>query len=66
MRNQLQHALCAVALVAGLTATAAAAAAAPGDPVSNTEQVQDFALTGAESWSDLQGRAILVEFFAYW
>ena len=61
MMKMLKHALLAVPLVIGLASPSRA-----GDTVKNTAQVADFAQTGAQSWSDLQGRAILVEFFAYW
>lgn len=64
----LKQLFLAAGLAAGLAAPAVAAVAAPstGDTVRHTAQVVDFAQTGAESWSDLQGRAVLVEFFAYW
>jgi hypothetical protein len=29
-------------------------------------ELEDFGLTAARSFEDYQGRAVLIEFFAYW
>jgi len=65
----IQRALLTAGLAASLASLAPAAPTAGGgvgDVPENTEQIEDFAQTGAESFADFQGRAILVEFFAYW
>lgn len=63
--KRLHRALLTSALGLAL-AVAPSAAPGVGDAIKNTKQIEDFAQIGAESWSDLQGRAVLVEFFAYW
>lgn len=37
-----------------------------GSPAPEEIDLEDFAQTGAESWEDLEGRAVLIEFFAHW
>ena len=44
---------------------ASAPSAQIGRPLPEVE-VEDFALTEARSMTDLTGRAVLIEFFAYW
>ena len=63
--KQLLSAAVAAALGIGLAATPAFALGV-GDQVKHVEQVEEFTQIGAETWADLQGRAVLVEFFAYW
>lgn len=47
----------------------ALAVSAPAQEVGTTVsgvELEAFAQTGAESFDDLMGRAVLIEFFAYW
>ena len=60
MKNQF---LLSAALVAGLATMPLAQDV--GSPIPAIE-LEDFTQTGAETWDDLQGRAVLIEFFAYW
>lgn len=48
------------ALVVGANAQLAVGAPFP------SAVLEGFAQTGAKSWSDLAGRAVVIEFFAYW
>lgn len=50
-------------LLAGLASTAAAQDI--GSPLPEVE-LDGFSQTAAESFDDLYGRAVLIEFFAYW
>ena len=50
-------------------AIAALALAAHGAPAGGSlppVEVEEFAQTKAKSFDDLSGRAVLIEFFAYW
>jgi hypothetical protein len=53
------------ALVLG-TILAAPASAQIGRPLPDTSKVKDFTQTPAQTFDDLVGRTVLVEFFAYW
>lgn len=44
---------------------AAMAAAQVGQPLPETK-LKDFAQTGAQEFSDFEGRLLLMEVFAYW
>lgn len=37
-----------------------------GSALPDDVRLEDFAQTGAESYGDLFGRLVLIEFFAYW
>jgi len=55
----------AALLLAALTLAAAPAAQAIGSKMPVVE-LEDYAQTGARSFDDFMGRAVLIEFFAYW
>lgn len=55
----------APALVAGALCLPAAAQSI-GSPLPDKIELADFEQTPAESFDDLYGRAVLIEFFAYW
>ncbi|HKX46425.1 MAG TPA: hypothetical protein VJP77_06960 [Planctomycetota bacterium] len=61
MRLRTLFAAAFVAAVPGL-----ALAQKPGTPMLDEVELEGFAQTEAESYSDLFGRAVLIEFFAYW
>jgi len=63
--NMIQGVVLTAGLSAGLGAFASAGTGV-GDVPKNLEQIADYAQTGAESFADFQGRAVLIEFFAYW
>ena len=62
---RLHHLLLSAALAVA-TAVSPSALGDVGDSVENTEQIENFQKTGAETFADFQGRAVLVEFFAFW
>jgi hypothetical protein len=62
MRRFIAGLLCFFAL--GLNATAQLAVGSPMPE--EAANLTGFAQTGAKSIGDLTGRAILIEFFAYW
>jgi len=45
---------------------ATASAQSVGKSVPDKIDLQDFAQTEAQNYEDLFGRAVLIEFFAYW
>ncbi|MEO0650483.1 MAG: hypothetical protein AAFZ65_07385 [Planctomycetota bacterium] len=45
---------------------ATSADAQVGERLPEGVELKDFAQCGAESLEDLRGRAVLIEFFAYW
>ncbi len=45
---------------------ATASSQSEGKPVPDTIELEDFAQTEARSYDDFFGRAVLIEFFAYW
>ena len=51
--------------LAGVALLAAGAHAQVGSSLPKVE-LEGFTQTGAESWEDYAGRAVLIEFFAYW
>ena len=59
----IHAALATAALTVGLVASAPAQV---GEQLPADVDLDDFAQTGAKSLEDLRGRAILIEFFAYW
>lgn len=61
MKRTVLAAVVAFALVAGL----GNAQLAIGSSLPKAE-LEGFAQTGATSMADLAGRAVLIEFFAYW
>jgi hypothetical protein len=54
-----------IPLVLGLLG-ATAGAQSVGKQVPSSVELEDFAQTEASSYGDLFGRAVLIEFFAYW
>jgi len=52
-------------LAAGLVAPASLAQGVGGQMPAKVE-LEDFAQTKAKSYDDFAGRAVLIEFFAYW
>lgn len=50
-------------LAIGLATTADAQV---GQKIPEGVELEDFAQCGAKSLEDLRGRAVLIEFFAYW
>ena len=57
--------IAALALAIGAHFAPPAAAQAPGTPLPPVE-LEELTQTGAESFDDFLGRAVLIEFFAYW
>jgi len=55
----------AAIVLAALTLAATPAAQAIGSKLTVVE-LEDYAQTGAKSFDDFMGRAVLIEFFAYW
>jgi len=53
-------------LIAAAVAFAAPASAQGVGSSLPSVQLEGFAQTGAKSFDDYQGRAVLIEFFAYW
>jgi len=45
---------------------ASAGAQSVGKPIPDEIELEDFAQTEAEAYEDFFGRAVLIEFFAYW
>ena len=54
-----------IPLALGLLGVAAEAQSV-GKQVPSTVPLEDFAQTEARSYGDFLGRAVLIEFFAYW
>lgn len=52
-------------LLGGLLSTAASAQGI-GTTLKGGVELEDLSATSATSFEDFQGRAILIEFFAYW
>ena len=61
LRNPIAGALLAFT---GLTGVASAQGV--GTQIPTRLQLEDFAQTGARSFEDFLGRAVLLEFFAHW
>lgn len=57
--------LLSVSLVLGALAMPATAQSVGGGLPPKVE-LEDFGLTPAKSYDDFMGRAVLIEFFAYW
>ncbi len=53
-------------LLAPLVLAAAASAQDVGTTLPGSFELSDFTQTGARSLADYRGRAVLLEFFAYW
>lgn len=53
------------ALALGAASLLSAPALIPGDKLP-TPELEGFSQTGAESYDDYTGRAVLIEFFEYW
>jgi len=60
--------LASTLLVPALLCAAASSAAAQevGSPIPATIELEGYSQTEAQSFEDLLGRAVLIEFFAYW
>ena len=55
-----------IPLALGLLLGVAAEAQSVGKQVPSSVELEDFSQTEARSYGDLFGRAVLIEFFAYW
>ncbi|MBM3989421.1 MAG: hypothetical protein FJ298_00275 [Planctomycetes bacterium] len=63
---RIQHAFLAGLLALCMASTSAPARAqAPGTPLPPV-RLEGLAQTGAKTFDDFMGRAVLLEFFAYW
>ena len=58
----LPHALALAALAAFTVPAAAQGVGSKAPPI----ELEDYAQTKAQSFDDFLGRAVLIEFFAYW
>lgn len=65
LRRTLRASALALGFLAATLAAPSASAQIVGAPAPAVE-LEDFAQTGAKSFSDYSGRLVLLEFFAYW
>jgi hypothetical protein len=61
----LTKTLAPLVLAGGFFLGSATSAQGVGSPMPEVE-LKDYSQTGAGEWGDFAGRAVLVEFFAYW
>jgi len=64
--RRASHTLALAGLGLALASAAPAGAVSAGGHGSSGIELEDLAQTGASSFDDFTGRAVLIEFFAYW